>query len=469
MSKELWRKSALELASDIRSGKATSREVLEAHLERVEAVNSHVNAVVRVMADDARAAADAADAAVKRGDALGALHGVPLSVKENIDIAGLPTTQGIPLLAEAIPPGDAPIVELMKKAGAIPFVRTNLPDLGLRVHTDSTLYGRTKNPWRQDRTAGGSSGGEGAALATGMSPIGVGNDIGGSLRNPAHACGIASIKPTAGAIADAQYFPVQDRTLAAQTMLTQGVMARRIADVRAGFLAVVGQHPRDPVSVPARFADVAQGERLRVAVLADPPGGSTHPEVAAAVRMAADVLANLGHEVVDATPPEYEKTLEVWGHMMSAELRAQIELLKLAVGENGWKLLEYSMEVIPDVNLGEYLQAQMDRDGLSRQWQMWFEEHPVLLTPTWTQPPFVYDFDIADRESAAATLDLMRPVKPANVLGLPGVVVPCGSADGMPVGVQVMGTRFSDLRCLSVAEMIEASQPVITPIDPDGL
>jgi amidase len=187
------------------------------------------------------------------------------------------------------------------------------------------------------------------------------------------------------------------------------------------------------------------------------------------VRSAADVLSNLGHDVVEATPPEYEKTLDTWGQMMSAELRAQIDLLKLAVGDNGWKLLEYSMEVIPDVSFADYLRAQMTRDGLTRQWQMWFEEYPVLLTPTWTQPPFVYDFDIADRESAAATLDLMRPVKPANVLGLPAVVVPHGRAEELPVGVQVMGTRFSDLRCLTIAEMIEASQPSITPIDPDGL
>jgi amidase len=469
MSDELWRKSALELASDIRNRKVTSREVLEAHLDRVAKVNTHVNAIVRVMADDARAKADAADVAIARGDALGPLHGVPITVKENIDIEGLPTTQGIPLLAEAIPPADAPVVELMKKAGAIPFARTNLPDLGLRVHTDSSLYGRTKNPWSADRTAGGSSGGEAAALATGMSPLGLGNDIGGSLRNPAHACGIASIKPSVGVIPDAQYFSEQDRGMAAQTMLTQGVMARRIADVRAGFLAVAAQHPRDPLSVPARFVDLVTGERLKVAVVADPPGGSTHPEIVAAVHRAADVLSNLGHEVVEVTPPEYEKTLDTWSQMMSAELRAQLELLQMAVGENGWKLLEYSMEVIPDVSFADYLRAQMTRDGLARQWQMWFEEHPVMLCPTWTQPPFVYDFDIADRESAAATLELMRPVKPANVLGLPAVVVPCGTADNLPVGVQVMGPRYSDLRCLSVAEMIEGDQPALTPIEPDGL
>lgn len=469
MSNELWRKDALELASDIRNKRVSSREVLEAHLQRIEEVNTHVNAVVRVMADDARRAADEADADIARGHVRGPLHGVPVTVKENIDMAGLPTTQGIPLLAEAIPTEDAPVVERIKAAGAIPFARTNLPDLGLRVHTDSTLYGRTKNPWEPDRTAGGSSGGEGAALATGMSPLGLGNDIGGSLRNPAHACGIASIKPTVGAIADAQTFPVPERGLAAQVMLTQGVMARRIADVRAGFTAVVGEDVRDPVSVPATFTDLADGEKLRVAVMAEPPGGSTHPEIAQAVRQAANALAEAGHHVEEVVPPEYELTLDVWGHMMSAELNAQIDLLKMAVGENGWKLLEYSMEIIPEISFIDFLQAQYTRDGLVRKWQMWFSKHQVLLCPTWTQPPFMYDFDIQDVKSAAATLELMRPVKPANVLGLPAVVVPCGTAEGLPVGVQVMGARFTDMRCLSVAAQIEKRYPISTPISPVGI
>jgi amidase len=252
-------------------------------------------------------------------------------------------------------------------------------------------------------------------------------------------------------------------------MLTQGVMARRIADVRAGFTAVAGQHDRDPISIPAVFTDLASGEKLRVAVLAEPPGGSTHPEIATAVRLAASALADAGHEVEEVVPPEFELTLDVWGQMMSAELNAQIDLLKMAVGENGWKLLEYSMEVIPAVTFEEFLQAQYTRDGLVRKWQMWFADYQVLLCPTWTQPPFEYDYDIKDLKSAAATLELMRPVKTANVLGLPAVVVPCGTADGLPVGVQVMGGRFTDLRCLSVAEQIEQRHPIATPIDPLGL
>jgi len=221
MARELWSRSALELASNIASKEVSSVEVVQAHLDRIAEVNPTVNAVVKVLADSALAAAKVADEETARGVSRGKFHGVPFTIKENIDVAGQPTTQGIPALAEAIPPQNAPIVDRMLGSGAIPIGRTNLPDLGLRIHTDSTLYGRTKNPWNLERTAGGSSGGGGAALASGMSPIGLGNDIGGSLRNPAHCCGIASIKPSTGVIPDAQYFITEDMTLSAQIMLNQ--------------------------------------------------------------------------------------------------------------------------------------------------------------------------------------------------------------------------------------------------------
>ena len=166
----------------------------------MDAVNGDLNAIVAVLGDEAEKAADSADQAVADGEPLGPLHGVPITVKENIDVAGWPTTHGVPAFADAVVPVDAPVVERMRAAGAIPFARTNLPDFGLRVHTDSTLRGLTRNPWRPDVTAGGSSGGEASALASGMSPLGLGNDLGGSLRNPAHCCGIASIKPSTGVV-----------------------------------------------------------------------------------------------------------------------------------------------------------------------------------------------------------------------------------------------------------------------------
>jgi len=466
MSDELWRKGALELAAGIRSGEFTSREVIEAHLARIDAVNGHVNAVVRVLPGDARSGADAADAAVRRGDRLGTFHGVPFTIKDNIDVAGQPTTNGLPVFVDAIAPGDAPVVERMKAAGAIPIGRTNLPDMGLRVHTDSALYGRTKNPWNADRTAGGSSGGEAAALATGMTPIGLGNDIGGSLRNPAHACGITSIKPSLGVVPDAQTYPTPDRFLAYQIMANQGVMARHVADVRAGLGVVAGMHPRDPISVPAVLTDLVPGQTLRIAVMAEPPGGSTHPGVAAVVRACADALANAGHDVVEATPPDYEFCLQLWAMMLFPGLHDIHEQLDMVMGEGGRKLIELSLSAYPRPSTLEEYHAHEQRDRVGRAWHAWFEQYPVLLSPTWTEPAFVKDFDIDGADGALATLNLMRPVLPGNLMGLPCAVVPGGMADDLPVGVQVIGGRYTDLRVLAIAGQIEAARGVLTPIDP---
>ncbi len=466
MSEELWRKSALELAAGIRDGSFSSRAVVEAHLARIEVVNGQVSAIVKVLGDDTLASADTADAAVKRGDALGALHGVPFTIKDNIDVAGQPTTHGVPAFAGAIAPADAPTVERMKAAGAIPLARTNLPDMGLRIHTDSSLYGRTRNPWNADRTAGGSSGGEAAALATGMTPIGLGNDIGGSLRNPAHACGIASIKPSQGVIPDTRTYPGPNASLAFQLMAVQGVMARHVADVRAGLRVVAGPDPRDPASLPVTLTDLQPGQKLKVAVMAEPPGGSTHPGVAAAVRDAAAALSDAGHDVVEATPPDYEMSMLLWALTLISDIRPIRDQLDMIMGADGRTMLDLLLGEFPPTSpLQDYL-THDHRDGVARAWSLWFQEYPVLLSPTWTQPAFVQGFDVSSREGAEATLELMRPVTPGNLLGLPCAVVPGGMADGLPVGVQVIGARYTDLRVLAVAEQIESARGVLTPIDP---
>src|SRR6185295_13676284 len=240
---EIWQLPATELAQRIARRQLSSVEVVDAHLARIDAVNPALNAVVRILADEARAEAAAADRKLAAGESVGPLHGVPFTVKENIDMAGLPTTWGVPALAQAVVPVDAPVVERMRAAGAIPIARTNLPDMALRVHTDSSLHGLTRNPWHPGRTAGGSSGGEAAALASGMSPIGLGNDIGGSLRNPATACGIASIKPTLGRFPIANTVPAPDGSLTQQLMHVDGPMARTVADLRAALEILAGPHP----------------------------------------------------------------------------------------------------------------------------------------------------------------------------------------------------------------------------------
>ena len=463
---ELWQLGALELAEKIRDGATSSREVLEAHLARVDAVNPHLNAIVRRLDDQARAAADAADRAVADGAPLGPLHGVPCTVKENIDVAGTPTTQGVPALADAVARIDAPTVERMRAAGAIPFARTNLPDLGLRVHTDSSLHGLTRNPWNPDVTAGGSSGGEASAIASGMSPIGLGNDIGGSLRNPAHCCGIASIKPTSGVVPMATVVPPEDQLLSSQQMLAEGPLARHVADVRAGLVAIAGWSSRDPRSVPARLVDLGDGERITVAVMAEPPGGETHPEIAAAVRRAADLLSDRGHEVVEATPPGYEEILEMWAMLLIGDLFVTRPLLDMVLSDNAQSVLNSMMEQYPNPTLQSSIELQGTRYQAMRTWSAFFEQHQVLLSPTWARPAFEHGADLRGEEIVTIMRDTLRPVLPGNLLGIPGAIVPCGMAAGLPVGVQVMGDKYTDLRCLAIAEQLQAAEGVHTPIDP---
>ncbi len=466
MSGELWRDSALELAAKIRNGEVTSREVIDAHLDRIAAVNPHLNAIVRVLSDEARAGADAADRVRRDGGAMGPLHGVPITVKENIDLAGTPTTNAVHAFVDAIASVDAPVVQRMRAAGAIPIGRTNLPDFGLRVHTDSSLHGLTLNPWNPNVTAGGSSGGEAASIASGMSPLGLGNDLGGSLRNPAHCCGISSIKPSTGVVPAATVIPPTDLSISFQIMAVQGVLGRRIADVRAGFTAIAGVDSRDPLSVPARLSDMPTDRPLRIAVLPEPAGGRTDAGIAAATRRAADALADMGHEVTETGPESYERSIDLWALILGGDLRTMRPLLDMVLGEGGRRFLDLTDTRFPDISLAGWSTVHTERYAVAREWASFFTAYDALITPVWANPAFAHGADIADAAGAAATLETMRPVLPPNLLGLPVAVTPAGLSDGMPVGIQVIGDRFHDLSCLSIAALIEQSLGVLTPIDP---
>lgn len=464
---ELFRHSALDLARLIATKQVSAAEAVEAHLARIAAVNPKLNAVVRVLADEARADAKKADAAVAAGERLGPLHGVPITVKENIDMAGLPTTQAVKALANVVAPADAPVVERMRAAGAIPIGRTNLPDFGFRVHTHSDLHGLTRNPWHHDRTAAGSSGGEASALATGMSALGLGNDIGGSLRNPASACGISSIRPTLGRIPDAGSTNPADRAMAGQLMAVQGPMARRVADVRAGLNVLSGAHPRDPWSLDPG-SDSKPAPR-RVAVVEAPPGEPTHPAISAAVRAAADALANAGYAVEAITPPMYEDAVEVWNLYIMGDLDEGLEQMAVIMSVGGRAFLEAARAATPTIpNVRAMAALYGRRDRIARAWSEFMAHTPLVLTPTWTQMPFEHGFDIAAPENASKTLNMMRPVVPANILGLPSACTPAGMDKdlGMPIGVLINGPRMRDDLCLDAAEVIEAKLGIATPIDP---
>ncbi|HUX05534.1 MAG TPA: amidase [Acidimicrobiales bacterium] len=464
MAEEFWRLSAGRLAELIRSGEATSREVVQAHLDRIDAVNDQLNAIVELRRDEVLASADVADAATKDGTTLGPLHGVPLTVKTNIDVAGYATTEGAEALKDFMATEDAPSVERMRAAGAVVLARTNMPDLGLRVNTESSLYGVTHNPWRHGLTAGGSSGGEAASIASGMSPIGLGNDIGGSLRNPAYACGITSIKPSRGRVPQGNPSAVVEMALNSQIMLAEGVLARHVGDVRLGLQAVMGAHRGDPQSIDAPL--VGRPVARRVALVPHPLGGDTHPDIVEGVRIAGRALEAAGYQVDEIEPPMVFESYLAWAELMVSTLSVTREFIDPLMGAGGRRFLDLTAGAFPEATADSLYYMHQNRFRVERAWRAFMTDYPLVVGPTWTQPPFAHGFDIIDDVSAMKVVETYRFVLPANVLGLPAVSVPTGVANGLPTGAQVIGPLFREDLCLDAAEAIEASVGVLTPIDP---
>jgi amidase len=460
---DLWRAGARQLAEAIAARRVSSLEVIDAHLSRIELVDPKVNAVPVVFADEARAAARAADDAVRRGGKLGLLHGVPFTIKDNLDQAGKPNTNGIEENRSAVARFDAPVVERMKAAGAIPLGRTNLPDLALRVHSYSELWGRTLNPWSSKHNVGGSSGGEAAALATGMSPIGLGNDIGGSLRNPANCCGIASLKPSLGRIPEAG-----GGGLAGQVMAVNGPMARQIADVRLGYEILSGQHVRDPWSVPVPLDLPDPAGPLRVALVPQPSGGGTHPSVTAGVRKAGKALEEAGYTVEEIEPPRLDSLFDVWMDFLGIELNLSVDYFRDVMSAEAFKFLELVLSRFEKREIGPYIEALTQRHALLGEWSEFFTRYPLIVGPVFTQPPFTVGYDVEGADQAWDVMNQLRVVVAVNLLGIPAVAVPVGTADGLPMGVQVIADRFREDLALDGAAAIERALGTITPIDPKG-
>jgi amidase len=464
VTEEIWKHTANDLAQMIATGDVSSLEVVNGHLDRIEEVNGWLNAVTRVLDDEARVAAENADKAVVAGDELGPFHGVPCTIKENIDVAGTPTTQGLPVFADLISPTDAPLVERLRSAGAIPIGRTNLPELGLRISTDNPLHGLTRNPWHPDRTAGGSSGGEGSAIASGMSPLGLGNDIGGSVRNPAFCCGVAAIKPTHGRLPTFSVFEHdQNPGLSSQIMLTDGPMARSVSDLRTAMEILNGRDPRDPrsVDVPLDGPDA----KRRAAVVKSVSGVDCHPSVIEGVERAASSLADSGWEIVESEPPGIDLCSEIWAHLLGADVSLLMDAARPILSEEMAEALDGDItEQFSSEIMGPNL-VHSERIRLAREWSLFFADNPVVIMPTWPQLPFEHGADIRE-ESRSELIETLSFITPANVLGLPSVALPVGVSEGLPQGVQCIADRWRDDLALTAALDIESSLGIITPIDP---
>jgi amidase len=463
---QLWRMGARELAAGIRSRQVSTREVVESHLRRIEEVNPGVNALTVVIAEQALDAADRADRAVADGSDLPSLHGVPFTVKENIDLAGTATTNGLKMLAEAYPDRDAPAVERMRAAGAIPIGHTNCPSITVRWHTDSELWGATVNPWDPSRTPGASSGGEAAAVATGMSPLGLGNDGLGSLRWPAYCCGVAALKPTLGRVPHATAVEPGDAPIGVQLTTVQGPMARRIADLRAALEVIAGPTWRDPWSVPAPLDGPAPRQPIRVAVVIDPAGKGTVRQVRESVQNAARALDNAGYAVTEAEPPSVDLAAQALLDMVGTpEIRATWETMAPILPHDTRRFMMAFYEVAGDHGPVAALSSFVTRQSLLRAWGEFQEDFPQIISPIYTDIPFEVGTDLTV-PAVTETIRGMRMTLAVNALGLPAVAVPVGIADGLPQGVQVIAPRYREDLCLDAAQALEDEFGIFTPIDP---
>lgn len=463
----LWARSAVELAGLVARREVTAQEVIEAHLRRIDDVNVQVNAVTATFEDTARAEAARVDAALSAGESLGPLAGVPFTIKENIDVEGRPTTDGVLAFRDRLADSDAPSVAQLRRAGAIPLARTNMPDLGMRWHTDSGLFGATRNPWNPNLSPGGSSGGEAVALATGMSPLGIGNDYGGSIRLPSTAAGTVGLRPTAGRVASASSTSPVPPPPTLQLFAVDGPMGRRVEDVHVAYEQMCGPDRRDPRWLPVPASGPAP-DRPRVAVVTDPGGGGVHPAVSAAVRRAADALSDSGALVEEAQPPHVLEAAELWRMLTTAELQGILDTVVRPLGSpDAAAYLEQSMTNVPSLDLPGYIEGMARRHAIAAAWAGFFADYDVLLGPVGTQPIHPVGFDLGGPGNADTLWHSHRLLVSVNLLGLPALALPVGLDDSqLPQGVQLIGDRFGESFCLRAGQLVQSALGSITPMDP---
>ena len=464
---ELWRWSAVDLAHGIRTRAISSREAVTACIERTNEVNPRLNAIVELLADQALACADDADRAVARGDALGPLHGVPVTTKVNVDQSGSATTNGVVAFRHQIARDDSPVVSNLRKSGAVIFARTNTPAFSFRWFTENDLHGRTLNPWSKAHTPGGSSGGASSAVAAGMGPIAHGNDLAGSVRFPAYCTGIFGLRPSFGRVPAFVPSAPEERPLSMQLMSVQGPLARTVADIRLGLQAMSGADHRDPWWVPAPLAGPAPKRPLRVAVTTNAAGIDAQPAIADAIRRAAGWLEQAGYAVEEVDPPDMAEAVALWDTLCHGEaLRFMAGTIE-KLGDDGIRRAFAGMtRRTPRLDVEGHMRALARRTTLIRNWYAFLERYALVLGPVSAEPPFPWGLDVESFETTDRVMRAQGTQFMVPLLGLPAISAPAGSVGGLPIGVQIIGARFREDMVLDAAEVIEARCPPTTPIEP---
>jgi aspartyl-tRNA(Asn)/glutamyl-tRNA(Gln) amidotransferase subunit A len=443
------------LAALIRTRQLSSREVVQAHLDRIQAVNPKINAVVTLMAEQALTSANAADKAVASGAPLGALHGVPFSIKDALDTAGVLTQRGSKLFAGNIPDKDATAVARFKAAGGIPLMKTNLPEFSAWTESDNRVTGRTNNPWNLERTPGGSSGGESAALAAGMSPIGIGSDVMISVRGPAAFTGVAALKATHGRIPYTGHYP-----RVTSHWWHVGPMARTIRDVALGYSILKGPDGIDGYAIHAREAQAdgggLAGQPVRVGWVSDAAFAPVDPEITAAVAAAARQLADLGCAVEEVTLPFLGDPFGTLATLVYGEIVPSIKALA-AGRESELHAVGAGIVGTPDPSFGDFAAAHAKVEALRSAFAGFFQKYDVLLTPVtpMTATPHGAKELVVNGVTAPWT-HVMAATSPFNMTGLPALSVPYAfSSEGLPIGVQLVAKWLNEATILRLGAMLE--------------
>ncbi|MFM0727930.1 amidase [Paraburkholderia strydomiana] len=460
MSTELVSLDASKLAELIRTREVSPLEVVQAHLERIDAVDRRINAIVTV-ADDAIDAAKAAEAAVMAGRELGPLHGVPFTAKDAIDTAGVMTQRGSPIFKGRVPDTDATTVVRMKKAGGILLAKTNHPEFSFWIETDNLLSGRTLNPWNLDRTPGGSSGGESAAIAAGMSPIGLATDVAISIRGPAALTGVVGLKATHGRIPMTGIWPRVPRRF-----WHVGPIARSVRDVALAYSLLAGPDGADGFSTAPLQLDAgvgsSPGRPLRVGWLVD-AFAPVDADVAATVRASAEALTSLGIAVEPVRIPVLEEinALELLWKLQVMETKPAFR--KVTAGHED-KIFKHVQGVYdtPDTSIADFVDAEQKAEQLRDGFAAYFQRYDALICPVTTVPAHEHDaaeFDIDGQK--VSSLHVMTATAPLSVTGLPGLSLRFGtSREGLPIGVQLVSPWMAESTILHLASLLEAVSPV---------
>jgi Asp-tRNA(Asn)/Glu-tRNA(Gln) amidotransferase A subunit family amidase len=448
---------AIELVTRVASGECSAVEIVTSHLQQIARVNPALNAFVQVRSEEALAEAAAQDAAAVRGLGRGLLGGLPITIKSAIDVAGMRCETGAPSRAGTIASVDATLVRRLRAAGAIVIGTTNVAEMLMAYESDNPLYGRTANPWDPARTAGGSSGGEAAAIASGCSAGGVGSDGGGSVRVPAHFCGICGLKPTPGLIPSTGHRPPCMGPFALIGVV--GPMARTVGDVSLLLRVMAGADWEDPMAAPFELPVAGDPSELRIGFFEHDDATPVTRETAEAVANAARAASSAGYPVERFLPSALDRARTLWGVFFA---KAGGTLLHGALhgAERTLPILEeFAAGNAGSLTLGEgeLLRAWMDRDTARAELLREMERYQVLLCPVASVPAFRHgerEWSIEGRH--VSYLSAMSYTQWFNILGNPAAVVPVGrSPEGLPIGVQVVGRPYEEQRVLAVAAAIE--------------